>query len=399
MRRRRFRKPTLSLSLFPFLAVLVCTMGALIVLLVTVVQKARVDADLLASQTSEAQAAEETQAASLQQEKEIQDWRREVLEKQRDEIRAKLSSQRMELSHLEDHIRRLEEKWRQLQVQANQLQLLGDSTQHDADASREKLARVQEAIEAARVELDQIRRQAAQRKRTFAIIPYEGPNGTKRRPIYVECTDEGVVLQPEGLVLRPSDFEGSLGPGNPLDAALRTTREYLARRGDNKLYGEPYPLLVVRPNGTVAYAVARAAIKSWDDEFGYELIDADMELAYPQADPHLRQELERSVADARSRQAILATAMPGRFGRATTAGLVATNTGGFRAVGASAAAGRTTPSSASRGDGIGSGSSFSSVFQPERPAGDTMTSSSGGRSGATSGSAQTASSHSSGSSS
>ena len=44
MKRYRNQKTTVGVSLFPFLAVLICTMGALIVLLVLVVQLARVDA-------------------------------------------------------------------------------------------------------------------------------------------------------------------------------------------------------------------------------------------------------------------------------------------------------------------------------------------------------------------
>ena len=82
MRRRRFRKPALSLSLFPFLAVLVCTMGALIVLLVTVVQKARVDVDRSAAQRNKQQAAAEAELGELRQEKEVHEWRRQVLETQ-----------------------------------------------------------------------------------------------------------------------------------------------------------------------------------------------------------------------------------------------------------------------------------------------------------------------------
>ena len=47
MRRKRFRKPVTNMSLFPFIAVLICTMGALIVLLVLFVQQARVQADTI----------------------------------------------------------------------------------------------------------------------------------------------------------------------------------------------------------------------------------------------------------------------------------------------------------------------------------------------------------------
>ncbi len=34
-----------------------------------------------------------------------------------------------------------------------------------------------------------------------------------------------------------------------------------------------------------SYAAVCAAMQSWDTEFGYELIDADMKLSYPAADP------------------------------------------------------------------------------------------------------------------
>ena len=147
-------------------------------------------------------------------------------------------------------------------------------------------------------------------------------------------------LQPEGVVLRPEDFDGPLGPGNPLDAALRTTREYLARMGEIQRHGEPYPLLIVRPDGAVAYSVARLAMKSWDEEFGYELVEQESLLEYPPADPQLRQELERAVRDARQRQAALAAAMPSQFlGGGGQGGFVATPTrGGFVTAGRRAAA-------------------------------------------------------------
>ena len=127
--------------------------------------------------------------------------------------------------------------------------------------------------------------EVARRPRRFAIIPYDGPHGTQRRPIYIECRENGIVLQPEGIVLTPEDFAGPLGPGNPLDAALRTTREYLARIGQTTVHGEPYPLLLVRPDGAVAYSVARMAMKAWDEEFGYELIEQDILLDFPPPDP------------------------------------------------------------------------------------------------------------------
>ena len=124
------------------------------------------------------------------------------------------------------------------------------------------------------------------KKRSFAIVPYEGPNSTHRRPIYIECRDDAVVLQPEGIVLGVHDFEGPMGPSNPLAMALRAEREYLlSQKGfDPQRDGEPYPLLLVRPDGIVAYYAARAAMKSWGPEFGYEFIEADWKLAYQPPD-------------------------------------------------------------------------------------------------------------------
>src|SRR3712207_8487682 len=53
------------------------------------------------------------------------------------------------------------------------------------------------------------------------------PYTTLFRSIYIECLGDRLILQPEGVEFTRSDFEGSLGPGNPLAAAVRAAREYL----------------------------------------------------------------------------------------------------------------------------------------------------------------------------
>jgi hypothetical protein len=360
MNRRSSRKPATTLSVFPFLDALVCTMGALIVILVTVVQQARVGADSIAETKRMLPDLHKEELAELRLAKEDQEWRRSELERQRAELQQKAAQQRLELSHFEDHIRRLQEKWRQLQSQAQDLKRVGSQQAADVEETAKKLDELQIELSRRRELLAKIQQESAGKERAFAIIPYDGPNGTKRRPIYIECTDQGIVLQPEGIVLSPSDFEGSLGPGNPLDAALRTTREFLAKYSTAR--EEPYPLLVVRPNGTVAYAVARAALKSWDDEFGYELIDADMKLAYPKPDSTLKAELERSIADARQRQSMLASMMPGRYKASGFSGLVATTSGGFQPVGGSPPVSRGTGSLGNNGIPA-QGGSFSNTFR------------------------------------
>src|SRR5690606_31503589 len=151
----------------------------------------------------------------------------------------------------------------------------------------------------------------------YSIIPYEGPNGTHRKPIYIECRADAVLLQPEGIRLLPNDFDEPLGPGNPLASAVRAAREHLAMRRPGHITpeNEPYPLLLVRPDGIAAYYKARAALESWGSNFGYELIDGDWKLDFPPVDPQLAEVERQAVEIGRANQIRLAQAAPGRYGR------------------------------------------------------------------------------------
>lgn len=323
MRRNRVQKPAVGMQLFPFLAVLICAMGALIVVLVLVVKHARVNAETIAEQRlqedAESPAADEPSKsatdAQLAQEQEDLDWRKDLLTQQRTELTQQLADRRLELSHLEDHIRRLEQKWKLLQAQADDLKRVSQGRQVRRQSLDGELAQLQAELSQERQRLEQARQETAKRRRAFAIIPYRGPNGTERRPVYIECKATGIVIHPEGIMLTPEDMSGPLGPGNPLDATLRTIREHWVRVEGSARGSEPYPLLIVRPDGAVAYAVAREAMSSWEDEFGYELVDNDMELAFPPSDPALKQTLTDSIQTARQRQALLVAAMPRRFER------------------------------------------------------------------------------------
>jgi len=305
------RRQNLSVALFPFLAVLICTMGALIVLLVLFTHHARAQAkNLLAHEPMGAAADPEVQRR-LRERAEDAVWRRELLEQQRAEKAEQLAQERARLSHLEQHIQELQAQAKELLNRARQIDEGKQVRDDQLSAEQTELKRLKDEIARRQRELDEARRKHEAEERWYALIPYDGPNGTRRRPIYIECTDAGIVIQPEGIVFRPDDFNGPMGPGNPLDAALRTIREHL-QQVDAKA-GEPYPLLVVRPSGVVAYGAARAALKSWDDEFGYELISDDKNLAFGDPDPALVQALSKAVAQARLRQVALAAAMPRKF--------------------------------------------------------------------------------------
>ena len=235
MRRVPYRKPTVQISLFPFLAVLICTMGSLIVLLVLVVQQARVQADEVSRQEREQAAYPDKNP--LEEATEDYQWEFDMLQHERSTIAQEADRRQAELAHLEGHIEDLEERWKRMQQEvANLEQLAGDQSTalQSARASRTLL---EQQIANAKQRLDQARRDAEARPTTYSIIPYEGPNGTQRRPIYLECDAQGLTIQPEGVRISATDFAGLIGPGNPVDAALRTIRQYQSQMG---LRGEAY---------------------------------------------------------------------------------------------------------------------------------------------------------------
>jgi hypothetical protein len=307
--RRSVRRNQAPVALFPFLAVLICTMGSLIVLLVLMVHQARVHARTLAAHQA---AATEDDEQKVRHRVEEAQWKRELLEQSRAEKSSEFADARARLAHLEDHIQKLQQDARALLERARQIDEGQQPRGDELAAARAELARLQAEIERKQGELEAQRERLKKQERWYALIPYEGPHGTRRRPIYIECTELGVVIQPEGLVLMANDFNGPLTAGNPLDAALRTIREHLQRTSGGE-QGEPYPLLVVRPSGVLAHNVARAALKAWDDEFGYELVSEDKKLAFGVPDPVLAAQLEKTVALARQRQAAMVAMMPRRY--------------------------------------------------------------------------------------
>lgn len=230
-------------------------------------------------------------------------WRISELKTSREKTEAQLADIRLQLGGIEDHSRKLHERLAQLKTAFAQLESTKSGSTQQRAQLQSDLARLRGQIEDAKKQLAKTEENAKKRG-SYAVIPYEGPNGTHRRPLYLECRYDGVVLQPEGLTFTGADFDGPLGPGNPLDVALRAAREYQLERKRLASDGsdEPYPLLLVRPSGIDAYYAAQAAMKSWASEFGYELIGEDWKLEFQPPDPVLADKVKQVVDIARVRQ-------------------------------------------------------------------------------------------------
>jgi hypothetical protein len=300
---RNGRRETLSPSLFPFLAVLLCTVGALIVILVLSVFRAKAAARQVV----------ESQQQQLEEEAGTLEVVAGELEGRRQKLQEAIDQQRALLAHFEDHLRRLNEQWERLQ-KSKQLE------SQDAQQRLDKISQLQEKITATQSEIDKLREQLAEKEKqgkkppAFAILPYSGRQGTTRRPIYLECTSQGVLLQPEGILLSMEDLSPPHGPGNPLDASLRAIRtefDRIAQATSDR--SSPYPLLLVRPDGIATYALARSAMQGWDDQFGYELVPAAMPLVFPKNPPSIAQRLEATLATARQRHRQAIATMPARY--------------------------------------------------------------------------------------
>jgi len=316
-RRRPVEGPTISL--FPFLAVLLCTMGALLVLLVLFSRSARED---VATDSG-------ADIADLELVKDSLGWRLEQLAGVRERTAADLAAARLQLAGVEEHARTLSDELEKLE------RTLAHVDAGGPQPTAPDLADLEEKLKSARESLDKARAEQQTKPPAYAVVPYVGTNGTHRRPLYIECSLDGVFLQPEGVRLSPGDFEGPPGPGNPLACALRAAREHIARSSGASAdpAAQPYPLLLVRPSGVMAYYAAREAIQSWGSDFGYQLIDEDWTLAFPPRDPTLADVEKRAIDEARQRLAWLAEVRPVKAARPSQQYRAAATRGGVVAEG------------------------------------------------------------------
>ena len=296
---RRDRKG-LSPSLFPFLAVLVCTLGTLILLLALVAQNATNAAEQTARKqvpNPKAQMSEGLSVSDVDALLEEQVFRVKELVSFREEQTEELGERRDALTYIEEQLASTRERLNQLN---DEIARFNDESAETAEIDQQMLKTVQQQVDTEKQTLAKLREKAENQTPRIVIVPHKGPNGTDRRPIYLECTSEGLTIFPEGNRITLEELERAAESTNPLDAALRTIR--LHALGQYSDAAPPYPLLVVRPDGIEAYAAARGAMRDWDDQFGYELVPAGIQLAHAHPDPVLKQKVDLVIRQAAAQQ-------------------------------------------------------------------------------------------------
>jgi myosin heavy subunit len=211
MKRRRH---TLQVSTFPFLAVLLCAMGSLILLLLVLDRRAKVVARAKSR---------EHQAALLAKRDEMESNRQFEFEKRKEEMRIRLDEEeaalraqvdqaRQRLEKTNAEIRQEKERTREFQSRLAALrkqlaQEQGEEQEQEQNAAaliaqqktvlseQEALSRQVRELEKALADLIAFRKRQAE---TYSLVPFFGKHGDNRRPLdYLECQADKVIVHPD----------------------------------------------------------------------------------------------------------------------------------------------------------------------------------------------------------
>jgi hypothetical protein len=281
------RKRHIHVDTFPFLAVLLCAMGSLILLLLVFDRRAKVVARARAAEVAAEAAAKKAKAGTVDEE----EWQRKVrqlheilVEQQlelQNQLRAILGNKLVTVKRIQDEEMEivslhkaigeqkadLEKKRTELAIRRG---VLGKANE------REKAA--QKDLERFACELDQLERtlhdlQALKRheKETYSLVPYHGKHGANRKPIYVECAGYSLVFHPGGKSFSPL----SVSPAEFLAEVVRLGGKIPQQTDPDKEPDSAYVLFLVRPNGIVTYYKAQALMKELNLDYGYEFVEAD----------------------------------------------------------------------------------------------------------------------------
>jgi hypothetical protein len=178
------------------------------------------------------------------------------------------------------------QRWRRreslIRSQINGIAQKAGALEQEADAlamERDVLARERDAAKAAIAK-------ARGKDGGYAVLPHKGANGTWQRPVVIECKNGTATLQPSGLSFTLLDMSALAGMrSSPL--VLAVARELIKASRATSPDGEPitpYIYFIVRPDGVRPYYEARGRLEPLGIAFGYELVEQDWEIEFPDFD-------------------------------------------------------------------------------------------------------------------
>lgn len=180
-------------------------------------------------------------------------------------------------------LKKLRQEQADLQRRLQQLQLESEQSATEL-ANAETLAVAAEQLVSRRnsalQSLRQISAQQSETQRDVGVaetmIEFSNSSGTSRTPVVVDLTGEGFLFPASGITVRRKDMEGVSATDNPLLSGVLAVHR---QRSADSVASRPYVLLLVRPGGTLDFYLAQRVFKASQIHFGYELMDADQQVA------------------------------------------------------------------------------------------------------------------------
>ena len=286
------KRKKLEVSTFPFLAVLLCTMGSLILLLLVIDKKAKKAALEKAYEAAWNQSKSDSEN---KKEEEKNQWIK-LKAKQHEELAIKESRLEKEIVNLKSDLARIEEKIAKTKpnntisttgkdILLNEKKIKVDSLSKNLEIEKSELRKIEsektdlsQKIDTLELILKELRASLDKDKFAFSIVPYFGKNGLNRKPLYIECNETGIIFFPDKTVI-PSDDESD---NLKIELSARTSqlRDYLSQTLGPK-NSTPYLMILVRPGGITNYWKLQSVIKPMDIDFGYELVEKAWTLNIP----------------------------------------------------------------------------------------------------------------------
>jgi hypothetical protein len=288
------RRQLLQVSTFPFLAVLLCAMGSLILLLLVIDRRAKAVARVKAWQAAARMAKEDSKQAAARR----AEWERRrqalhaLLAREDGQLVDKIQAAHQDLQTRNQTIRaeedqtravrdRLELAKRNLDRARAELAARRRETANkvaQTEAGRKELRRLTEEVRALEQTVQDLRRLHERDRETYSLIPYRGQRGENRKPIYVECTARALIFHPEHVVLEGKQVmvqDVLAEVARQIDRQSKARPVVLGKKDE-----APYLLLLIRPDGIGTYYRFLTAVQGMNFDFGYEFIEPEWVLDF-----------------------------------------------------------------------------------------------------------------------
>jgi hypothetical protein len=339
----RSQRTSNPVTLFPFLAVLLCTIGVLVLLLVVVSAGIRKDAVATAKQKSAAEslahskpavselaAANPKVAASVVVAQELTSEQKPIepllvrdsllspikeapprtlaeiadLENVARKLEAEVTSRAKQLSSVSVKTYALRKQLRTVKAQQTDLQLQIIRTANQRVKLEESTGELRVENQQIIEWLDESRKLIDEHKNQLvspvhSIVPYDGQTGTVRRPVIIECVGDVVRFEVEQVEIPVAILQKFSPEQNPLASGVQALFRYWMAKEQISDPGrrprKPYALILVRPSGAEAFSSAVFAMDRMVGDFGYELVETDFLYEVPETTADAMRECRAAV--------------------------------------------------------------------------------------------------------